>query len=135
MNTATKMKQEAFEMKLRHKSNFTDDNLRDLLDECMGQVDLLHELVRLFKKNMLEFIGNTKVSLQNEDVKSIGFASHKIKSGLRMLKIESLLLIAEQMDSVCKNDGDLKHLNFLYNQFLNEYPNVERIIDAGMKKI
>ncbi len=135
MNTTEKVQKEVFEMKLHNRAGYTEDDLRSLLDECMGQVDLLCELVRLFKKNVLEFIGNTKISLQNEDVKSIGFASHKIKSGLRMLKIDSLLLIAEQMDAVCKNDGDLKYLDFLYNQFLDEYPQVEEIIDSGMKKL
>lgn len=135
MNTTTKIEQEVFEMKLQNISIYTEDNLKSLLDECMGQEDLMQELVRLFKKNMLEFIGHTKIALQNEDIQSIGFASHKIKSGLRMLKIDGLLLIAEEMNAVCKGDGDLKHLNFLYAQFLDEYPIVEQIIDSGMKKL
>lgn len=133
MRAVTKI-EEVFEMNLQNTKDYSEDGLKDLLEECMGQVDLLKELVRLFKENILEFIGHTKIGLQNEDIKGIGFASHKIKSGLRMLKIDGLLLIVEQMNTTCKNDGDLKYLSFLYDQFLDEYPKIEQVIDSGIKK-
>ncbi|MEM9001294.1 MAG: Hpt domain-containing protein [Bacteroidota bacterium] len=107
-------------------------NLTCILEECMGQVVLLEELVRLFKQNILEFLGNIRVRLQAQDYQGIAFACHKIKSCLRMMQIHSLLEIAEQMERVCKTDKDLKHLEFLYTQFLEEYPGIDEQVDSEL---
>ena len=110
-------------------------NLSKLLDDCMGQISLLEELIALFKQNMLEFIGVTKMHLKSNDLEQIRFAAHKIKSGLAMLETNDLYAIIVQIQSTCKTDGDLKHLNFLYSCFVNEYPKVEKAIDKEMKKL
>jgi HPt (histidine-containing phosphotransfer) domain-containing protein len=110
-------------------------DLQAVLADCLGQVDLLEELVRLFKQNALEFIGQLKLHLQNLDFEGIRFASHKIKSGLRMMNSHELLAIAEQIEAESKTDRDLKHLNFLFNCFVNEYPEVEKAIDRQLEKL
>lgn len=135
MNTELKIESKLTKMKPAGQNDELSFDLEEILEECMGQVELLGELVRLFKKNILEFIGNVKVNLENEDVEKIGFASHKIKSSLRMMRIGGLLRIAEQMDSICKTDKDLKHLKFLYNQFVDEYPAVEVVLDSELNKL
>lgn len=135
MNTELKIESELVKMKPAGQNEKFSIELQEILKECMGQADLLKELVRLFKRNILEFIGSVKVNLENEDVEKIGFASHKIKSSLRMMRINGLLQLAEQIDSICKNDKDLKHIKFLYNQFVDEYPGVEEALDAELKKL
>jgi len=107
----------------------TTINLEPILEECLGEVDLLEELVNLYKQNILEFIGNVKVDLKAKNFKSLEFASHKIKPGLAMMKTFSLHAIAEQMHGVSKTNKDLKYMEFLYNCFLDEYPIVEKAID------
>nr|WP_299382103.1 hypothetical protein [Allomuricauda sp.] len=104
-------------------------NLRPVLDECMGQMELLEELVRIYKQNILEFIGRIKVHLQTENFRGVDFACQKIQACLKMMKTVSLLEITEQMSTVCKTDNDIKYLNFLYQQFLVEYPKVEELVD------
>ncbi|MEX0315257.1 MAG: hypothetical protein AB3N18_13860 [Allomuricauda sp.] len=104
-------------------------NLKPVLRECMGQMELLEELIRLYKQNILEFIGSLKVHLQTENYRGVDFACQKIQPCLRMMKTVSLLEITEQMITVCKTDNDLKYLNFLYNQFLVEYPKIDELVD------
>ena len=104
-------------------------NLKPVLEECIGQMELLEELVRIYKQNVLEFIGKIKVHLQTKNFRGVDFACQKIQACLKMMKTVSLLEITEQMSMVCKTDNDIKYLNFLYQQFLVEYPKVEELVD------
>lgn len=106
-----------------------------ILKECMGEVDLLEELVSLYKQNALEFIGNVKHHLKLEDYENIQFAAHKMKSGLAMMQTFSLHSIVVQMHKTCVSDRDIKFLEFLYNCFLKEYPVVINAIEIEMKKL
>ena len=110
-------------------------NLDQVLEDCMGQTELLEELAQLFTKNMLEFIGKTKAHLLNNDFEGVAFTSHKIKSGLRMFKLTSLIEICEQMHLVCKSNKDVMHLNFLYEEFLKEYENIAPKIELEIQRI
>ncbi|WP_190808660.1 hypothetical protein [Flagellimonas sp. S3867] len=104
-------------------------NLKPVLTECMGQMELLEELIRLYKQNILEFIGSVKVHMQTKNFRGVDFACQKIQPCLRMMKTVSLLEITEQMINVCNTDNDLKYLKFLYSQFLVEFPKVDELVD------
>lgn len=118
------------------KTNSVEElNLDLVLEDCMGQVELLDELLQLFKKNILEFVGKTKVHLLNDDFEGVAFTAHKIKSGLRMFKLSSLIEICDQMSLTCKSDRDIKHLNFLYEEFLKEYEIIEPKIESEIQRI
>lgn len=119
------------------KKNIEEDkiDLSMILEQCMGEVTLLKELILLYKQNALEFIGASRRHLLNEDIEQLEFAAHKIKSGLKMLKSNSLLSIIEQIQLCCKTDRDLKHIDFLLNCFTTEYPSVEKQIDLAMKEL
>ncbi len=110
-------------------------NLDAILIDCTGEVGLLEELVRLYKQNALEFMGAAKLYLQQEDFKSLEFVLHKIKSGLAMMQTHSLFSIVSQMHSTCKTNKDLKHLHFLFDCFLEEYPIVENKIDTALEHL
>ncbi len=110
-------------------------NLDGLLAECMGQLELLQELVILHKKGALEFIGNVRVHLNNTDIEQIGFAAHKIKPGLKMMQSKRLFGIVEQIQKCCHSDSDIKQLQFLYKSFLEEYPKAENAINVAMKEL
>ncbi len=116
-------------------SDATKINLSIILEDCLGQMDLLEELVLLYKQNALEFIGIVKLNLDNEDLEEVAFAAHKIKSGLAMMQSKSLYTIVEQIQKICKTNGDRKHLNFLHNCFVEEYPLVEKAIDEQIKAL
>lgn len=110
-------------------------DLKLILEECMGELDLLEELISLYKQNALEFIGNVKHHLQLEDYENIQFAAHKMKSGLAMMQTYSLHSIVVQMHKTCITDKDHKYLEFLYNCFLDEYPVIVDAIEVEMKKL
>lgn len=109
-----------------------DIDLSNILDDCFGDVDMLEELVRLFKQNVVEFIGKTKVDLKASNIDGVKFNTHKIKAGLKMMHAQGLYRIAEQMHKVCVDDQDFKYLNFLYDCFIREYPLVETAIDQAI---
>tara|TARA_R110002051_G_scaffold30845_7_gene71023 strand:- start:797 stop:2572 length:1776 start_codon:yes stop_codon:yes gene_type:complete len=112
-----------------------DIDLAPVFEECFGDIELLEELIRLFKQNAIEFIGKTRVSLKATDIDAIAFSTHKIKSGLKMMHTNGLYRIVDQMHKVCIDDQDFKYLNFLYDCFLKEYPIVENAIENALDKI
>lgn len=114
-------------------SDATKINLSLILEDCLGQIDLLEELVLLYKQNALEFIGIVKFNLENGDLDEIAFAAHKIKSGLAMMQSNSLYTIVNQIQKICKTNGDRKHLKFLHNCFTEEYSLVVQAIDEQIR--
>ncbi|MBO0593746.1 response regulator [Cellulophaga sp. E16_2] len=115
------------------KINFTEPsnvNLFGVIEDCLGDVEMLEELVQLFKQNIVEFIGKTKLDLKHSNIKGVQFNTHKIKAGLKIMKTDGLLRIVEQMHKVCIEDQDFKYLNFLFDCFVKEYPLLEKEIDT-----
>lgn len=108
-------------------------SLKSVLEECMGQMDLMEELVRMFRQNVLEFIGSAHVHIKNEDHVSLDLACQKVVPNLRMMKTFGLLETVQQMAILCRTDKDMKHLSFLYNQFLAEFPKVDEQVNFEMQ--
>ncbi|MEK6153777.1 ATP-binding protein [Flavobacteriaceae bacterium 3-367] len=124
---------ETQETKAEEQDSIMD--LSDLLEDCGGELELLQELVRLYKQNALEFIGNVKLHLKNQDFEGLEFASHKIKSGLAMMQTYGLHKIAVKIHQCSKTDRDMAKLQTLYDRFLEEYPIVETAMEQELKKL
>jgi len=121
---------------LSNKNKETEEfSLDSIFNDCMQQVDLVKELVQLYRQNVLEFIGEVKMYLLQEDFEKLGFSLHKMKSGLAMMRTNELLEIVKQMERCCKAEKDLKHLNFLFECFLNEYPMTESKISTELDRL
>ena len=103
--------------------------------DCMEEIVLVEELVRLYKQNTLEFIGEIKYHLMQKDFETLDFSLHKMKSGLALMRTNDLLTIVEQMQNCSKTDRDLKHLDFLYACFVAEYPKTLSKIDSEVKRL
>ncbi|NHF59848.1 response regulator [Flavobacteriaceae bacterium TP-CH-4] len=110
-------------------------DLEPILGDCMGDLSLLEELIRLYKQNAIEFIGAAKIHLEQRNFEELEFVLHKIKSGLAMMRTESLHTIVSEMHTSSKEDKDTKHMEFLYGCFLEEYPIVEKKIDDAFEKL
>lgn len=108
-------------------------DLRQAMDDCMGDLSVLAELVALFKLNALEFIGKVKTHLQNENFTEIRNAAHKIKCGLAMMQSHNLHFIVEQMHNNCRTTRDIEHLKKLYDCFVQKYPLVEKAMDQQLE--
>jgi len=110
-------------------------DLTQVLEDCMGEIEMLADLVELFKGNALEFIGKAKLHLQNKDFKQLQFATHKLKSGLAMMQTQNLLILIQQMHEHCRKDRNYDQINFLYQEFVKEYPLVEFAMDAEVTRL
>ena len=108
-------------------------DLQPVLEDCMSQMELLEELVRMFQQHVFEFIGSAKVNLINKNFVELELSCQKVMPSLRMMKTFGLLEVAQQISRLCKTDRDEKHLNFLYDQFLQEYPKIQEQIDFEME--
>lgn len=135
-----KMKREQSDTKSLSVPNDQDNgslgssNLTTLLDECMGQVGLLEELVQLFKQNTLEFIGKAKICLLNKDYEGLVFASHKMKPGLAMMHLEVPLETMGQLHTYAKEGKDMEKIALLYQAFVDQYQAIEKLIDQEVEK-
>ncbi len=130
--------QGTLEDKEKHTQNvdeLTKLDLTEVLEDCMGEVDMLAELVELYKRNALEFIGKAKLHLQNKDFEQLQFSTHKLKSGLAMMQTQNLLILVQQLHEHCVNDRNYDQMNFLYQQFVTEYPMVEFALDAEVTRL
>ena len=101
----------------------------------MGEVAMLKELIGLFKGNALEFIGLARLHLQNKDYEQLQFATHKIKAGLAMMETQNLLIIVQQLNDHSKTDKNHEHMQYLYEQFVIEYPMVEEALDNEFERL
>lgn len=112
-------------------------SLKTIQKESMGDLGFLNELVRLFKHNVLEFIGACSVHIKNADWENLAFAAHKIKAGVAMVEAHSLLDIVKKIHSLAQSDP-MTHgsaLNDLKLTFIKEYELVENAIDNELEKL
>lgn len=117
------------------KTQTSKVDLSELLEECMGELELVEELVGLYKSNALQFIGMLRVHLQEEDIEQIAFAAHKIKAGLKMVPSNGLVALVEQMQESCEGESDMQALRSLYDRFIVEYPRVEQELDRALNEL
>lgn len=110
-------------------------DLGQMSEDCQDDLELLEELIELFKKNIIEFLENAELNIQNGDSEGLAFAAHKIKAGLAMTKATGLLSIIEDIRNGCSQQPDWKHLEFLFVRFSNEYPKVEKALDKALRNL
>lgn len=109
----------------------TKVDLDNLLNECFGEMEMLNELIKLFKLNTLEFIGNVKLHLKTENLKEIAFSAHKLKAGFAMLKANGMRQLIIELEANCKANK-LNKVKELYQIFLNDYPLLEHNLDSNL---
>ena len=109
-------------------------DLTALLEECYGELDMLQELVRLFKQNIYEFIGAVKIAIGNNNFEEIHQAAHKIKAGLALMKTNELKQIIIAIEDNAKK-SNITEIEQLFTQFLQEYPLKEVFIDQELAKL
>ena len=108
-----------------------DVDIQRLFEDCFGEIQMLQELIMLFKGNVLEFIGNVKIHLQSDALIDVAFASHKLKAGFAMLSANDMraLLIQLELQSKANHKEEVARL---YTTFLTQYPSLEKRIDEEL---
>ena len=110
-------------------------HLGKIWQECSGEVDLLEELIALFKRNALEYIGKLKIYLPLGDFEKIQAASQKMRASACLVQADSLLPIIDALFDNCGTVRDIHHSNRLYDQFIATYPSLESTIDEELKHL
>jgi len=106
-------------------------DLNLLLKDCFGEIDMLNELIKLFKLNAIEFIGNVKIHLNTDNLKEIALSAHKLKAGFAMIKADGMRKLIIELEACCKNDQP-KKVRELYDIFLNDYPLLEENLNKAL---
>lgn len=107
-------------------------DLTYLLKDCFGEVDMLNELVKLFKLNAIEFIGNVKINIKTQNLKEIAMSAHKLKAGFAMIKADGMRNLIVELESCCKTNQPEK-VKDLYEIFLKDYPLLEDNLNKNLE--
>lgn len=107
-------------------------DLNPLLKDCFGEIDMLNELVKLFKLNAIEFIGNVTVHLKTDNLKEIALSAHKLKAGFAMIKADGMRKLIIDLEANCKANK-LERVKELFEVFLIDYPVLEENLIADLK--
>ncbi|MGC1516503.1 MAG: Hpt domain-containing protein [Maribacter sp.] len=112
--------------------NKIDVDIQQLFKDCFEDIEMLQQLILLFKGNVFEFIGNVKIHLQSGTLNDVALSAHKLKAGFAMLKANDLreLLIQIELQSKADHSNEVERL---YTTFLNEYPFLEKRIDEEVE--
>lgn len=109
-------------------------DLNSLLNDCFGELEMLNELIKLFKTNVLEFMGNVRIHLKTDNLAEIAFSAHKLKASFAMLKAKGMHNLIVELEANCKaNDPD--KVKELYELFLNDYPLLENNLNIDLEKL
>lgn len=122
---------ELLQTKMIQPKNTAMVDVEYLLNECFGEMEMLKELVKLFKINVLEFVGNVKLHLKSNNLQEIAFAAHKLKASLTMLKANGMRELIVELETQCKANR-LKEVKKLYDIFLKDYPLLEQNLDMEL---
>lgn len=108
-------------------------DLSMLLEECLGQIDMLEDLILIYKSNIREFFASMDQALKASDMEGIAFATHKIRCGLKMLRLYKLAKSVETINAQSKNGAKLEDIRKGYLDFLNEYSGIERGLEEALE--
>ena len=107
-------------------------DLNSLLKDCFGELEMLNELIKLFKTNVLEFIGNVRIHLKTDNLVEIAFSAHKLKASFAMLKATGMHNLILELEANCKANK-LDKVKELYELFLNDYPLLENNLNIDLE--
>lgn len=109
-------------------------DLNSLLDDCFGELEMLNELIKLFKTNVLEFIGNVTIHIKTDNLVDIAFSAHKLKASFAMLKANGMRNLIVELEANCKANEPSK-VKELYELFLNDYPLLENNLNIDLERL
>lgn len=110
-------------------------SLQGLLSECSGDVQMLEELIGLFRGNVLEFMGRMKIHLGAADYGKIHEAAHKVKAGLVLLGAGFWVRSVEEILAMSRAKTGMAQIRERFNGLSLAYPDLESQLDAGLQAL
>lgn len=113
---------------MTHSKETTIIDLKPVLKDCFDELDMLKELIQLFKDNVIEFVGNVELHLESNDLSAVAFSAHKLKASFAMLKANGMRELIVELETMSKANN-LLEVKRLYQIFLEDYPILEQNLD------
>ena len=110
-------------------------SLEGIWGECLGDFEMLEEMVKLFRSNLLEFLGALKTHLTLLDYEQIASCIHKIKAGLKLVEAASWLEKLEELQALNRSMSGVGRMRQLYREMLEDYPQLDQDLDRALEQI
>ena len=109
-------------------------SLRHLEHDSMGVIRLLGDMVRMLRANLFEFMGRMKLHIGQKDHRAITEASHKVISGLKLVRSTGLLQLAEEINQIASGHRDMEAIRTAYRAFLNHFAEFDGALEHELNK-
>ena len=96
-------------------------------------MDLLEELIAMFKIHSVEFMDNLKLYITQREFIKIELAAQEIQIGLKLMNAPEQLVLVDGILDNCSGVRDIGHIELLYEKFLSTYPYLEFTIDQELE--
>ncbi len=110
-------------------------NLKQILNDCMGDMEMLEEMTKLFRANLLEFLGALKTHLTLLDYEQIEACAHKVKAGLKLMEVQSWLSRVEELRELNRTQSGVERMRQIYRELLESYPSLEEELQQALEQI
>lgn len=110
-------------------------DLANLWNECAGDLEMLEELVRLFRANLLEFLGALKTNLTLLDYEQIESCAHKIKAGLKLMEVYKWLAKVEELRELNRKQSGVARMRQIYRELLGSFPELDSELERALEQI
>lgn len=92
-------------------------NLSYLEDISEGNIDLIKDLVEIFKSQVPEFVENMKKHNENKEYADLGAIAHRAKSSVAMMGITELEMEMKNLEILAKGEKDVSKYPELIHKF------------------
>ena len=92
-------------------------------------------MVKLFRANMLEFLGALKTHLTLLDYEGIASCTHKIKASLKLVEAQPWLEKLEELQALNRSQTGVERMRHLYREMLEDFPALDGDLDLALDLI
>jgi HPt (histidine-containing phosphotransfer) domain-containing protein len=82
-----------------------------------GNIDLIKEMIDIFKLQIPEFVADFDNAISNENWKQIASIAHKAKSSVSIMGIARMANILKEMESIAKQNPDKEKISEMIEDF------------------
>ncbi len=110
-------------------------NLSGLWKECMGDIEMLEEMTRLFRANLLEFLGALKTHLTLLDYEQIEASAHKVNAGLKLMEVQTWLSKVKELRELNQRQTGVERMRQIYRELIKSYPDLESALNQALEEV
>lgn len=85
-----------------------------------GDIEIIREIVDIFKSQTPEFVSEMKSSFNNKDYHSLGMLAHKAKSSIAIMGMEDLALMLKKLELNAKSSTGVEEYPAFLSRFEKE---------------